>query len=363
MVVSIQSPRSGRQTSVVRFTGLVFVYDPVPSAEALGYCHDVRFADFDLATSSFRSLSMKARIVWLILCGIWGSTWLFIKLGLQDLPPLTFAGIRFVFASGILITIILARGVRWPRKRREWLVMAVVGLLQFSLNYGLVFWGEQRIPSGLAAVLQSTFPVFGLVIAHFYLPDEPITAKKVVGVLLGVLGVSIIFSHQLTIAGRAALLGSIALVMSAFFGSYGNVLVKAYGTQIDPFVLAAGQMICGFPPLLALGIATEGSPFRFHWTAMGVLSLAYLVIVGSVIAFTLFYWLVRHMDVTNTMLIALVTPVMAVILGMIVLHEQLSWRLFGGAACIISGIAFIVLRKPQKSVAIEEEEPEMMAVG
>src|SRR5204863_4635688 len=306
---------------------------------------------------------MKVRVVWLILCGIWGSTWLFIKLGLRDLPPLTFAGIRFVFASGILITIILARGVRWPRKRNEWLVIAVVGLLQFSLNYGLVFWGEQHIPSGLAAVLQSTFPAFGLVIAHFYLPEERMSAKKILGVSMGFVGVAIIFSDQLTIAGKGALLGSIALVSSAFFGSYGNVLVKAYGTQIDPFVLAAGQMVCGFPPLLALGIATEGNPFHLHWTAKAILALAYLVVVGSVMAFTLFYWLVRHMDVLNTMLIALVTPVVAVVLGMIVLHEQLNWRLFAGAACIISGIGFIVLRKRQKTIAIEEEEPEMMSVG
>jgi drug/metabolite transporter (DMT)-like permease len=306
---------------------------------------------------------MKARVVWLILCGIWGSTWLFIKLGLADLPPLTFAGIRFLFASLILLALILARGVRWPRERKDWVVIAVVGLLQFTLNYGLVFWGEQRISSGLAAVLQSTFPAFGLVIAHFYLPNEPITAKKVVGVLLGFTGVAIIFSHQLSIAGSSALLGSVALVLSALCGSYGNVLVKAYGTQIDPFILAAGQMICGFPPLLALGITTEGNPFRFHWTGMAVLALAYLVVVGSVLAFTLFYWLVRHMDVVNTMLIALVTPVVAVALGMIVLHEQLNWRLFAGAACIISGIAFIVLRKRQKSVAVDEEEPEMMSAG
>src|ERR1043165_8503666 len=306
---------------------------------------------------------MKARIVWLILCGIWGATWLFIKLGLNDLPPLTFAGIRFLFASSILVAIILARGVRWPRSSDLWLVIAVVGWLQFSLNYGLVFWGEQRIPSDLAAVLQSTFPAFGLVIAHFYLPEERITSKKVIGVLLGVAGVGIVFSDQLSFAGKAALAGSVALVLSAFCGSYGNVLVKAYGTQIDPFVLAAGKMVCGFPPLLALGIATEGNPFRLHWTGMAILALAYLVIIGSVIAFTLFYWLVRHMDVTNTMLISLVTPVIAVILGMLVLHERLNWRLIAGTALIISGIGMIVLRKRQKTVAIDEEEPEMMAVG
>ena len=302
---------------------------------------------------------MKARIVWLILCGIWGSTWLFIKLGLADLPPLTFAGIRFVLASLILSMLILARGVSWPRSRTDWILIAIVGLLQFSLNYGLVFWGEQYISSGLAAVLQSTFPVFGLVIAHLYLPYERLTTAKVMGVLLGVVGVVVIFSDQLAIAGQMALLGSIALVLSAFFGSYSNVLVKAYGTQIDPQVLAAGQMVCGFPPLLLLGIATEGNPLRFHWTAMALVSLAYLVVVGSVIAFALYYWLVRHMDVTKTMLIALVTPVVAVVIGMIVLHERLNWRLFAGAACIISGIGLIVSRRRQKTVSINEEDPEI----
>ena len=302
---------------------------------------------------------MKARIVWLILCGIWGSTWLFIKLGLADLPPLTFAGIRFVLASLILSMLILARGVRWPRARTDWILIAIVGLLQFSLNYGLVFWGEQYISSGLAAVLQSTFPAFGLVIAHLYLPYERLTTVKVIGVLLGVVGVVVIFSDQLAIAGQMALLGSIALVLSAFFGSYSNVLVKAYGTQIDPQVLAAGQMVCGFPPLLLLGIATEGNPLRFHWTGMALVSLAYLVIVGSVIAFALYYWLVRHMDVTKTMLIALVTPVVAVVIGMIVLHEKLNWRLFAGAACIVSGIGLIVLRRRQKTVSINEEDPEI----
>jgi len=303
---------------------------------------------------------MKARVVWLILCGIWGSTWLFIKLGLADLPPLTFAGIRFLVASLILSALILARGVRWPRSRRDWSLIAIVGLLQFTLNYGLVFWGEQHIPSGLAAVLQSTFPAFGLVIAHLYLPYERLTTRKVIGVLMGVVGVAIIFSDQLTIAGHLALLGSVALVASAFFGAYSNVLVKAYAREIDPQVLAAGQMIFGFPPLLIIGIATEGNPLRFHWTMTAVISLAYLVVVGSVIAFALYYWLVRHMEVTKTMLIALVTPVVAVLLGMIVLHEKLNWRLFVGAACIISGIGLIVLRNRQKTVSTSEDEADLI---
>src|SRR2546430_7743120 len=265
---------------------------------------------------------MKARIVWLILCCIWGSTWLFIKLGLADLPPITFAGIRFVLASWILTMMVLARRAAWPRSRRDWALIGVVGILQFSLNYGLVFWGEQYISSGLAAVLQSTFPAFGLVIAHFYLPQERITTVKVAGVLLGIVGVAIIFSDQLSIAGSLALLGSVALVLSAVFGSYSNVLVKARGTHIDPQILAAAQMACGLVPLLVLGVLTEGNPFKFHWTTMAVSSLMYLVVVGFGMTFALFYRLVFHIDLATTIVNALVTPVVAVILRMIVLHDK-----------------------------------------
>src|SRR5712692_10102504 len=303
---------------------------------------------------------MKARIVWLILCFIWGSTWLFIKLGLADLPPITFAGIRFVIAFLILASLAFARRARWPRTRAEWTLIAVSGALQFGLNYGLVFWGEQHISSGLAAVLQSTFPAFGFVIAHIYLPRERITTARVFGVLLGVLGVAVIFSDQFSIAGKMALLGSMALVLSAFFGSYSNVLVKAYGGKIDSQILAAGQMVFGFVPLLAIGIPIEGNPLRYHWTAMAVVSLLYLVVVGSVIAFALFYWLMRHMDVTHTMLIALVTPAVAVMLGMIVLTEKLNWRLLAGGSCIIAGLASIVLRKRNKRVSTHDEEPELV---
>src|SRR5258708_28662107 len=98
---------------------------------------------------------MKARIVWLILCCIWGSTWLFIKLGLADLPPITFAGIRFVIASSILTALVLARRARLPRTRKDWTLIAISGVASFTLNYGLIFWGEQYVTSGLAAVLLS----------------------------------------------------------------------------------------------------------------------------------------------------------------------------------------------------------------
>ena len=292
---------------------------------------------------------MKSRLVWLLLCLIWGSTWLFIKLGLRDLPPLTFAGIRFVIAALILFALIILRGVPLPNKARDWTFLAVTGVLSFSLNYGLVFWGEQYISSGLAAVLQSMLPLFGLIIAHFYLPGERMTLPRIAGVVLGVFGVAVIFSNQLQVAGPRALWGSAALVLSAFCAAYANVLVKTYGLNLQPSVLAAGQMLFGLIPLLLIGIPLEGNPLNYHWTPMAVLSLFYLAIVGTVIAFLLYYWLLHNMDVTKTMLIALVTPVTAVILGMLVLKEELNWRTFVGGAMIISGIGLIVLRRSRKS--------------
>jgi drug/metabolite transporter (DMT)-like permease len=300
---------------------------------------------------------MKARLVWLLLCVIWGSTWLFIKLGLEDLPPLTFAGIRFVIAGAILFIIIKIRGLSLPDNRADWWLLAFTGVLSFSLNYGLLFWGEQYISSGLAALLQATIPAFGLVFAHFYLPGERMTLAKVVGVMFGVVGVGVVFSNQLSIAGGRALAGCLALVLSSVFVAYSNVLVKARGRHLDPAILAAWQMLFGLIPLLLIGIPIEGNPLKFHWSMIAILSMFYLAVVGSVIAFLLYYWLVHNMDVTKSMLIALVTPVVAVLLGMAVLDEEISWRTMVGGAMIIGGIGVIVFNRTRQRAAMAEISP------
>jgi drug/metabolite transporter (DMT)-like permease len=191
-------------------------------------------------------------------------------------------------------------------------------------------------------------PAFGLVLAHFHLPGERMTWVKIAGVILGVCGVGVVFSNQLAISGRQALLGCVALVLSAFFGAYSNVLVKAHGKNLNPAIIAAGQMFFGVIPLLLVGVAFEGNPMQFRWTATAIVSLVYLAVVGSVIAFLLYYWLMQNMDVTKTMLISLVTPVVAVILGMLALNEELSWRTLAGGAMIIAGIGFIVVRKAKR---------------
>ena len=156
-------------------------------------------------------------------------------------------------------------------------------------------------------------------------------------------------SAQLAISGRLALAGCVAMVLSAFFAAYSNVLVKTHGKNLNPAVLAAFQMLFGLVPLLLYGLTFEGNPLRLRWTPLALVCLLYLAVVGTVIAFLMYYWLIQKMDVTKTMLISLVTPVVAVILGMLVLDEQLSWRTLVGGAMIMAGIGFIVVRKPRTS--------------
>jgi len=284
-------------------------------------------------------------IVWLVLCLIWGSTWLFIKLGLRDLPPLTFAGLRFLLAAAILWAIVIAWRRPLPKNWRDWLKLAWVGAISIALNFGLIFWGEQRINSGLAAVLQATIPAFGLIFAHYHLPNERLTARKLAGAVVGIAGVSLIFYDQMKIEGEAALQGCVALLLSSVCVAYSNVYIKARCQHIDPSVISAGQMAWGFIPLLALGSVLEGDPFDLRWSAQSAMALAYLALVGSSLGFLLYFWLVTKMDVTKTMLISLVIPVTALLIGWLALDEKLSWRVAAGSGAILAGIWLIVFQR------------------
>ena len=289
--------------------------------------------------------SLRLLAVWLLLCTVWSSTWIFIKLGLSDLPPILFAGMRFVIASTALLVINLVRKAPWPRSAKEWGFVAVTGWMTFSVNYGLLFWGEKQITSGLAAVLQATIPAFGLVFAHLYLPSERLTLPKVAGVLLGLVGIGVIFADQLQLSGHLALLGSLAVVVGACSAAYASVLVKAYARGLDPAVMAGSQMFFGWMPLVALGWSLEGSPWRFHWTGRAVFALFYLALLGSSLAFCLYYWLVQRVDVTRTMLISLVTPVAAILIGWAVLDEHLPARTLAGGACVLAGLGLVMYRR------------------
>lgn len=288
---------------------------------------------------------MKVWFVWIVTCLIWSTVWLFIKLGLRDLPPISFAGIRLVIAVAALLPVIIVRRITLPREARDLVLIAVTGLLLLGLNYGLVFWGAQHISSGLTAVLQAVTPAFGLAFATYYLPYERVTPLKLCALGLGIAGVAIIFSNQLQIAGWSAISGCLAVVGGAVCVAFAYVLVKAYGSHLHPAILTAGQMLCGLVPLLIFGFVKEGSPLTFRWTPTAVASLLYLALAGSVAAFWLNYWLLKRMDATKVLLMSIAEPLLAVLLGAVVLGEALSWRAALGGLCILLSVGLILPRR------------------
>jgi drug/metabolite transporter (DMT)-like permease len=276
------------------------------------------------------------------LCVIWGSTWLAIKVGLRDLPPISFAGIRFALAALILLVIVSVRGLRLPWAARDWRLLLWTGLLSITVNYALVFWAELHISSGLAAVLNATIPLFGLPLAHRVLAAEPMTPHKVGGVVLGVLGMAIVFGAELGGNTPMAAWASAGVLVASLAGAQAGVLVKARGTHLDPAVLAGVQMTFGSVPLLLGGALLEGNPLQFAWTPSALLSLGYLTVVGSVVAFLAYYWLIRQIDVTRVLLIPLITPLVALGLGSVFLGEQVGWGTALGGGAILGGVALAV---------------------
>jgi len=284
-------------------------------------------------------------VVWLILCLISGTTWIFIKIGLDDLPPITFAASRFVLAVAILLPIISIRELPWPRSAAEWKLIALTGFLQFSLNYSAVFWAEQHITSGLAAVLQAMITVFGLLLAWIFLPAEKITGLKIFAVLLGIVGVAVIFIEQLRIESVMAFLGCVAVVAGAYCAAQASILIKARGSSLHPASLVCSQMICGLPAIVIYALLAEGNPLTFNWTWTALACVLYLTIFGTIAAFWLYYWLLSRIESTKAMMISLVTPLIAVLIGAIVLGERLPPQTLFGGVLIIASIGLIVSKR------------------
>jgi drug/metabolite transporter (DMT)-like permease len=287
-------------------------------------------------------------IVWLVLCIIWGTTWIFIKFGLDDLPPITFAVARFVLAGALLGPVIILQKLPMPRGGKEWRLLLLTGLLQFTVNYSTVFWSEQYITSGLAAVLQATITVFGLALAWIFLPAERITPLKITSVLVGIVGVGVIFVDQLRVESTMAFAGSVAIVIGAYAAAQASILIKAKGVGLHPASILFTQMMCGLPPLIVYALIVEGSPFAHSWTYKAVGSVLYLAVAGTIAAFWLYYWLLARIESTQAMMISLVTPLIAVVIGNLVLGETLPPQTLVGGVLILSSIGLIVLKRGSK---------------
>jgi drug/metabolite transporter (DMT)-like permease len=289
-------------------------------------------------------IGWRVPAAWLTLCVVWSSTWLAIKFGLRDLPPISYAAIRFVIAILALLSVSIGRVSLLPLRRSDFAILAFTGVLMFTVNYGLLFWGELHVSSGLAAVLQATIPISGMIFAHWMLPDEPMQLRKLMGALLALSGVAVICAHLFDFNGMLAFWGGLGIVIGAAGAAFSNVLLKARAIRLAPAMLAAWQMIFGVVPMLIIGAVFEGNPFRFHWTAMSIFCLFYLAIVGSALTFLLLYWLMPRMSVTNLQTISLVTPPGAVALGWLFGGERFSlWSLLG-AFFVLVGV-WMIFRK------------------
>jgi len=284
-------------------------------------------------------------VVFAILCFIWGSTWLAIKVGLGFLPPFLFAGIRFAVASMVLVFLVRLLHAQIPRDRSSWMVMIFLGIFQITLPYGLVFWGEQYISSGLSAVLFATLPFFVLIIAHALIKAEPLTRRKSLGVIAAFVGLAVIFWRDLgSVQGsmmQPSFLGSLAVLGSAASGGLANVVAKKYASNIDPPANVFVQAVIGAVCLSFVGILTErGVPLR--WFPPAIMSVFYLGVVGSALAFVGLYWLLTKTSATNSSLVVFITPIVALLLGWVVLREELEPVVALGTLMILSGVYLTV---------------------
>jgi drug/metabolite transporter (DMT)-like permease len=283
--------------------------------------------------------TLVAAIWFAVLVLIWGTTWAAIRVGLEGIPPFTGAFLRFASASALLLLLAPKLGADLRGDRRTWLVWIASGISTFTISYGVVYWAEQWVPSALASILFATFPLMVVLGALVLLPGERLRPKAMGGIVLGFLGVVVIFSEDLSrIGGEHVMFASIVFMLSPLSSAIGSVIVKRWGKGIHPVAMTAVPMAIG---AFALGIVAlvfeRGRPL--HFTPLTVGSIAYLAFVGTALAFTVYFWLLAHYSATKLSLITYGTPVVAVIVGMLVMGEAITPRVLAGAAIVISGVA------------------------
>lgn len=288
----------------------------------------------------------KVLAIWWLTCFLWGSVWLFIKIGVADLPPISFAGLRLAIAFVILLPLVWRSRASLPRARGDWAAIASTGFLLLGVNYALVFWGAQFIASGMIAVLQAVTPAFGLLFGR-WLTGTRVSAAQLFGVALGVAGVAMISANQLHAAGGNALLGSIAVTAGGACVAFAYTSTKARLSHLDPLIILVGQIVFGCVPLLIAGAIFEGNPLTFAWTPRAIAAMLYLALAGSVAAFWLNLWLLRRTTAASILAMSIVEPLLAVAIGAAFLHERFLPIAWAGAAMILVSVWLVVVRPPR----------------
>jgi len=277
---------------------------------------------------------------------IWGSTFLAILFAIETLPPFLMASARFLVAGSLLYAWSrLVSGAAAP-SRANWRATAIVGALLLLGGNGLLVWSEQRIPSGVAALLVGTVPCFMVLVDWLRPGGSRPTGLVVAGLLLGLLGLAwLVGPDRLLGGGRADLIGAVVVVVGSFSWALGSVYSRHAATPPSPFLSTAMQMLSGGVALLVLSVLL-GEPWAFDVNAVSLRSLLgvlYLIVLGSIVAFSAYIWLLRVSTPARVSTYAYVNPVIAVVLGWALAGEALTTRMLVAAAVIVSGVALITL--------------------
>jgi len=283
---------------------------------------------------------------------VWGSTFLAIRIGVQEVPPFLLAAMRFLLAGGAMVAWMLGRGVAAPTAR-EWRSAFLLATLLFLSNYGLVFWAETRIPSGVTAVMQATIPAFMTLAEIAILGTRP-SWWLGAALAIGLAGVAVLTSDSLGLSGAAVdRLGAGALLIASFSWALGSVLSRRMPLPASKAMSSGAQMLAG-GVWLALGALVLGETRGFDPRAVSPaawFALFYLVVAGSIVAFTAYTWLIHHESPTRVGTYAYVNPVIAVLLGHFAVGEPLGVRTVLGTACVLGSVLVITLR-PSRGEAV-----------
>jgi drug/metabolite transporter (DMT)-like permease len=281
-----------------------------------------------------------------LLCAIWGSTWLAIKVGLVGVPPFLGAGLRFVLAAGMVGVVLAARRRRITLTRDDKICVLSLGLLVFWLDYAGAYWSEVYISSGLTAVLFSTMPLMTALMSVYWTHAEMLSARKAIGIIVGIAGTALLFWPYERL-GTMQAFGMLAALGGCLSAAINLVVIKKYGQQSDPFVLNFFGMAVGAACLLAMSAASERWT-ALVWTRSNLLALLYLALVGSVVAFSAYYYLIKRVDATMVSLQTLISPIVALALGRVFLHEVVTRGVVAGMVVILAGVAIVGL--PARSI-------------
>jgi len=285
---------------------------------------------------------------------VWGSTFLAIRVGVREVPPFLLAAMRFLIAGAVLFAWMLARRTPLPG-RREWGSALFLGLLIFVCDYGLLFWAEQRVPSGIAAVMLATIPVFMGLFEIAILRTQQLTFRLGLGLLVGIGGVAILMSRSMAF-GEVPIdgAGAVALLVAAVNWSIASILTRKLPLPASKPMSSATQMLCGGVLLLvAAVILGEFHGFRFASVSRGAwFALTYLIVAGSIVAFTAYVWLIHHHSPTKVGTYAYVNPIVAVVTGYFLGGEAVGPRTIFGTVLVLVSVVVITTMPDKKGTIL-----------